>query len=219
MTERNASELGEAFWERRWDIARRESRGALRQANKTMTDTAGQLTPGAALDAGCGDGVDATWLASRGWDVTAVDFVATALERGRDHADRLGPEVAARIDWVRADLSTWTPPAAAFDLVSAHYLHGVAQRFELFRRLASAVSPGGTLLIVGHHPSNLDISGGAMQEAVFFTTADVLAVLDENWTLVTVEDDVPRRDVTDGAGRAVTLRSAVVRARRKSRRN
>ena len=29
------------------------------------------------------------------------------------------------------------------------------QRRELFARLAAAVAPGGTLLIVGHHPSDL----------------------------------------------------------------
>lgn len=37
------------------------------------------LTPGRALDAGCGEGADALWLARQGWQVTAVDISATAL--------------------------------------------------------------------------------------------------------------------------------------------
>ena len=151
------------------------------------------------------------WLAERGWTVLAVDFVASALERGRARATSTG--FAERIEWQQADLGAWTPPVAAFDLVTAHYLHGVAKRQAMFRRLAAAVRPGGTLLIVGHHPSNVDISGGTMPDAVFFTTADVTAVLDDGWQLLTVDDHVPRRTVDHG-GETVMLRSAVVLARR-----
>ena len=41
----------------------------------------------------------------RGWQVVAVDFAATALERGAAGAAAAGAEVAARIDWVRADVT------------------------------------------------------------------------------------------------------------------
>lgn len=57
-----------------------------------------------------------------------------------------------------------------------------------------------------------------MPGAVFFSTADVVPILDDGWELVTVEDDTLRREVTDHDGRPVTLRSAVVRARRLARR-
>jgi SAM-dependent methyltransferase len=39
------------------------------------------LTPGRALDVGCGEGADALWLADHGWEVTAVDLSATGVER------------------------------------------------------------------------------------------------------------------------------------------
>ena len=42
------------------------------------------LPPGRAVDLAAGEGRNAVWLASRGWDVTAVDFSRVALERGRD---------------------------------------------------------------------------------------------------------------------------------------
>lgn len=202
--------LDRTFWEQRWETA--HAAGML-TANRTLTETVAALPSGRALDAGCGQGADAVWLAQNGWTVTAVDFVDSALQRGRDQAQQAGPDVAARIEWRQADLSTWNPPAGAFDLVTTHYLHGIAQRDRLFRRLAAAVRPGGTLLVVGHHPSNADISGGIMPGAVFFTTADVVSVLDDGWELVTVDDDVPRRTVNHG-GAEITLRSAMVRARR-----
>jgi hypothetical protein len=72
---------------------------------------------------------------------------------------------------------------------------------------------GGTLLVVGHHPSNADSSGEAMSTAVFFNTADLVAVLDDAWVLVTVDDDVERRTLNH-EGQDVTVRAAMVRARR-----
>ncbi|MDV3123421.1 class I SAM-dependent methyltransferase [Mycobacterium sp. 21AC1] len=200
------------FWEQRWDTV--HSVGMAMTPNRTLTGVATQLQAGRALDAGCGEGTDALWLADRGWDVTAVDFVESALTRGRARADERGGDLVGRIDWRQADLSVWTPPAAAFDLVSAHYLHGITDRANLFRRLAAAVRPGGTLLIVGHHPSNADVLGVTMPGAVFFTTADLLAVLDDQWDLVTVDDDVPR-EMTDLEGRPRRLRSALVQALRR----
>lgn len=206
-----AVELDRTFWERRWEAARRAEGAPPPGPNRTLTNAAGGLPVGRALDAGCGEGSDALWLARQGWTVEAVDFVATALERGRARAEELG--VGARIEWREADLSQWTPPVGAYDLVAAHYLHGIADRDGLFRRLAAAVRPGGTLLIVGHHPANVDISGGTMPGPVFFTTADVVGVLDDGWELVTVDDDVPRRTANHD-GQVVQLRSAMVQARR-----
>ncbi len=37
------------------------------------------LTPGSALDVGCGEGGDVIWLAHRGWRVTGADFSANGL--------------------------------------------------------------------------------------------------------------------------------------------
>jgi SAM-dependent methyltransferase len=208
------SELDRPFWEQRWASANHADRVGTATPNRTLTEAVARMPAGAALDAGCGEGADALWLAELGWRVDAVDFVATALDTGRDDAERLGPDIAGRIHWQQHDLNSWTPPKNTYDLVSAHYLHGVGQRTRLFRGLAAAVRPGGTLLIVGHHPSNLDLSGGTVPRDVFFTTADVVEVLDDGWELVTVDDAVPRA-ATDREGRPLTLRSAVVRARRR----
>ena len=52
-----------------------------------------------------------------------------------------------------------------------------------------------------------------MPTALFFDTSDLIAVLDDDWELVTVDDDVPRRTLNHD-GQAVTVRAAMVRARR-----
>lgn len=45
----------------------------------------------AAEPVGCGEGADAVWLARPGWQVTAVDLSAVALERASGHAASRGP--------------------------------------------------------------------------------------------------------------------------------
>ncbi|RZU31561.1 class I SAM-dependent methyltransferase [Blastococcus saxobsidens] len=157
--------------------------------NRQLVVEATDLPPGRALDAGAGEGGDALWLASRGWRVTAVDFSPVALERGAVKAAEL--ELADRIDWVHEDLDVWTPPEGSYDLVTAHYLHATwTDRSRMFRGLAAAVAPGGTLLVVGHqHGDGWGHGHAHAHEAgALYTADDVAAVLEPGeWRDVVTE--------------------------------
>jgi SAM-dependent methyltransferase len=107
------------------------------------------LQPGTALDAGCGEGVDALRLAQLGWRVTGVDISATAVARARAAADAAG--LAAELEFECVDLTAWEPGSHAFDLVSARHVHTTDDR-AFVRALGAAVRPGGWLLVVGHEP-------------------------------------------------------------------
>ena len=148
------SEFDRDFWEQRWSQALRAhgDRVAQRPPNAHLTAELGELRPGRALDAGCGHGSDTLWLAARGWQVTAVDFAATALAHARSAAEAIGPGVAERIDWVEADLATWTPQRDAYDLVVCLYVHVAGSVEEMVQRVATGVARGGTLFLVGHRP-------------------------------------------------------------------
>lgn len=171
------------------------------------------LHPGTALDAGCGEGADTLWLAAQGWRVTAVDFSTTALQRA---AAQTSPDLAPLITWHHADLTTWAPPAARFDLVSAQFMHLPLQpRTGLYARLAAAVAPGGTLLIVGHDPSDLHTSMHRPDvPGMFFTAHELAADLDQRAWDVTTTDTRPRQ-ATDQDGNQVTIHDTVLRATRK----
>ena len=194
--------------------------------NRQLVVEAGGLPPGTALDAGCGEGADALWLAERGWRVTAVDFSAVALERGATRARELG--LCDRVDWLPADLGSWTPPEGCFDLVTAHYLHSHGpDRTALFERLAAAVAPGGTLLVVGHllgdgsgpehhHGAEHGHGGDHRHDPdLFYTAEDVAAVLDPaQWGEVVTE--VRDRDAAAAARTGNPVPDTVLRARRRA---
>ncbi len=205
--------FGEQSWEERYRAHTGVWSG---RPNLQLVAEASGLTAGAALDAGSGEGADAHWLAVRGWQVTAVDFATTALQRGAAQAEALGAGVAGRIRWVHADLTTWAPGEEHFDLVSAQYLHlPAAARQPLFARLATAVAPGGTLLIVGHHPSDLQTTMPRPPTPELFYTADEVAgTLDPARWDILVTGARPR-PATDPAGQEITIHDAVLRARKR----
>ncbi len=206
------SEYDQSFWEGRWSQALREhgDRVAQRPPNAHLTAEIADLRPGRALDAGCGHGSDTIWLAARGWQVTAVDWAASALTYARSTAEAIGPDVAERIDWVEADLATWTPQRDEYDLVVCLYVHVAGSVEKMVQRMATGVARGGTLFLVGHRP--IDPATGAATAAAGQVQASVetaLGALDrDRWELL-VADNRPRPIAVSGV-------DAVIRARRHS---
>jgi SAM-dependent methyltransferase len=200
------------FWEERWSGVLRDhaDQVAHRPPSAHLVAHVADLPPGRALDAGCGHGSEALWLAVRGWRVTAVDFSTAALTHARSTAEAVGADVAERVDWVQGDLSTWTPEPDHYDLVLCLYVHAAQAVEAMVRRLAAGVAPGGTLLLVGHRP--IDPATGAQTAAAgqdqVSVDAAVAALDPARWSL-TVAEDRPRASVGTGV-------DAVIRARRRS---
>jgi SAM-dependent methyltransferase len=198
------------FWERLWSKTLREhgEKVAQRPPNAHLVAVARDLQPGRALDAGCGHGAETIWLAGHGWQVTALDFSASALAHGRSTAAALGPELSERIAWLEGDLATFAPAPGHFDLVVCLYVHVAGSVDELVRRMADGVAAGGTLLMVGHRP--IDPATGAATSAAGqaqVSVEDAVAALDPSrWEFVTAEE---RARAVAGTGV-----DAVIRARR-----
>jgi SAM-dependent methyltransferase len=115
--------------------------------NGRLVAEVASLTPGRALDVGCGEGADAIWLARGGWTVTAIDVSDVALIRAGEAAELAG----AVVEWVRGDALQTAFPAGSFDLVSMQYpaLPKAAGQAAV-RALLGTVRPGGLLLAVYH---------------------------------------------------------------------
>ncbi|MFG1918322.1 class I SAM-dependent methyltransferase [Micromonospora sp. NPDC048898] len=206
------------YWDQIWDGDRAGAMAAT-EPNPHLMREVGDLTPATALDAGCGAGAEAVWLATGGWQVTAADIAPAALARAAERAAASG--VAARVRWVRADLSTWQPDAR-YDLVTTHYAHPAMPQLDFYDRIASWVAPAGTLLIVGHlhhedHAASTGHGHGATEPpaSASVTAADITARLDPHvWEVVTARES--HRVVTGHRGQEASVHDVVVRARRRS---
>lgn len=210
MAVERARVFGEAAWEARY----RTHSSAIwsGEPNPVLVAETSDLPPGRALDVGCGEGADAIWLARSGWQVDAVDISTVALSRAAARAEAS----ELQISWVHADLLATPPSPDAFDLVTAHFMHlPAAERETLYAGLAAAVAPGGTLLLVGHHPSDLQTTMGrpALPD-MFFTPEQLLTNLEPQiWDVLVAQ--VRPRPATDPQGQQITISDTVLRVRKK----
>jgi SAM-dependent methyltransferase len=217
------------YWEEHWrEVGARDGHRQVPANPYLATGTEG-LAPGTALDAGCGEGAEAIWLAERGWQVTAVDISAEVLARATERA--ASSPAAERIDWRRADLGRWEP-LGAFDLVTTHYAHPAMPQLAFYERIAAWVAPGGTLLVVGHlqdpgggdpghdhahghghgHGAEDGVEDGQPPAHATVTAASVVGCLDPDaWEVVSAEERSRTME-----GREAPLHDVVVRARRRT---
>ena len=135
--------------------------------NEFVESELADLSPGRALDLACGEGRNARWLAERGWQVTAMDFSAVAVEKGRSRGDD--------VDWQVGDVRT-APFPRGLDLVLIAYLQvPPGDRAEVMRRAFQALRPEGRLFVVAHDSTNLtEGTGGPQDPEVLYTAEDVL---------------------------------------------
>ena len=200
------------YWEEHWttgDSARRSPSDTV--PNPWLVREIGDRTPGTALDAGCGTGTEAIWLAERGWQVTGVDISSAALELAEERASQAS--VSQLVSWVEADLTTWQPDGQ-FDLVATHYAHATMPQLAFYKRIAEWVAPGGTLLIVGHLPDPEGVpETDATPTDATVTARDIIAVLSPvAWHIDLAEEKVRQIDRADGS--VLELHDVIVRATR-----
>jgi len=108
------------------------------------------LPPGRALDLGCGTGTDTLYLATHGWEVTAVDMVRQALATARQKATAAG--VSPRFlegDVTRLhDLGVGDGYTLVLDFGCFHTLPE-DQRSRYVTEVTNAAAPGATFLLYG----------------------------------------------------------------------
>jgi SAM-dependent methyltransferase len=134
----------------RWDSAYRSGRPGWdtgRPSSELVQAVEeGTLKPCRVVELGCGTGTNAIFLASKGFDVTAIDIAPTALRLAEEKAGKAG----VRVRWLLADVLL-PPKLEPFDLVyDRGCYHGVRQQNapRYVEALARLTRPGSQVLIL-----------------------------------------------------------------------
>jgi trans-aconitate 2-methyltransferase len=101
----------------------------------------GDLPPGLLVELGCGAGIHARAIAAR---FPARPFIAL------DSSPEMLKEAAAEpsdIQWLAADINTWSPPEPPALIFSNAVLHWIDDHATLFPRLLRWLTPGGALAV------------------------------------------------------------------------
>ena len=168
-----------------WDSTYREGRSFNPEPNKFLTDIVKGRKPGAALDIMMGQGRNALYLASRGWQVTGIDISAEGLRQARAAAETRKLHIEA----INADADAWDYGVEKWDLVVMTYAGCCdARRVETLR---TSMKRGG-LLVAEEVAGDKEELRGLFKDG-FTVVRDEIVVGLSDWGSRGGRDVVPRK--------------------------
>ncbi len=131
------------------------------------------LTPGKALDVGMGQGRNAVFLASQGWDVTGYDLSDEGLARARENAAKAG----VRIEAIQSTHDKFEFGKQRWDLIVMTYSFVSMEDRALLARIKESLRPGGLIVV---EQSNSGGLGKGPANALFRSFDDLRVVFYED---------------------------------------
>jgi SAM-dependent methyltransferase len=145
-----------------------------------------------------GEGRNSVWLAQRGLRVDAFDISDVGVAKARRLADAQG----ATVNFQVADCDGFAWPEMAYDGVAAIFIQFAdpALRERLFDRMQRSLKPGGTLVLQGYTPKQLEYRTGGPPIASHLYTQPLLREAFAALDIVELREY--EADVREGSGHA-----------------
>lgn len=129
------------------------------------------IKPGKLLLPAEGEGRNAVWAASQGWEVTAID----QSPMGKEKAMRLAVTKNVKIDYLVKDIRTYRGKENAFDVVGLIYLHMPPEyRLKVHTELINSLKPGGCVILEAFSKAQLPNASGGPKNVELLYDPDVL---------------------------------------------
>jgi len=143
-----------------------------------------------------GEGRNSVWLAAQGLSVDAFDIAEVGVAKAR----RFATERGVAVNFAVADCDSYQWPEAAYDGVAAIFVQFAdpAMRGRLFAHIVRSLKPGGTLVLQGYTPKQLDYRTGGPPLASHLYTESLLREAFADLDLVTLREY--EADLAEGSG-------------------
>ena len=145
-----------------------------------------------------GEGRNSVWLAEQGLRVDAFDVAEVGIAKAR----QLAAERGVQVHYTLADCDAYAWPQGKLDGVAAIFVQFAdpALRSRLFRHCMDALRPGGTLVLQGYTPRQLDYRTGGPPVLSHLYTEQLLRDAFAELAIVELRDY--EADVQEGHGHA-----------------
>ncbi len=142
-----------------------------KEPNKFFEEEINKLKPGKILMLGEGEGRNAVYAASLGWDVDAVD----QSEVGKSKAMQLSSERKVKINYYVEDLYSYTPKQNHYEAVVFIFLHlEENMRTIVSKKAIDSLKSGGKIILEVFEKDQIKYnSGGPKDEALLYSLEDV----------------------------------------------
>lgn len=156
--------------------------------NAFFKEQIGSVKPGSLFIPGAGEGRDAVYAATVGWQVMALD---QSLE-GKRKALQLAIEQDCSIGYEVMDIQDYDYSAPRFDAIALIYFHLPAPlRETIYPKIADLLQPGGTIILEAFHPNQLNYrSGGPQDKGMLISSADLQRCFSSLETLISMETEL-----------------------------
>ncbi len=151
------------------------------EPNREFKEFINQQKPGKILLLGEGEGRNAVYAASLGWEVTAVDF----SEEGKKKALQLANKHNVEVNYIIQDVTEYDAPENTFDCIALIFLHMPSEGlYPMLQNLHKTLTDRGNLFIIGFHTDQLNYSSGGPKKEDWLLTSEKLKVELSEYTII-----------------------------------
>lgn len=164
--------------------------------NAYLQSQAAHLVAGNALAVADGEGRNGVWLAQQGLQVDAFDFSDIAITK----AQALARQKNVQVHFVCTDWQAFDWPEAHYDNIVGIFFQFATpeERSHIFARMDASLKPGGTLIIQGYTPRQMDFNTGGPGKLAHLY--DEALMLQSFGHLNIVDLRTYEADITEGTG-------------------
>mgnify|MGYP003332049560 CR=1 FL=1 len=194
------------FWDKRFG---QEGYAYGTEPNVFFKSVIDKMPPGRIFVPGAGEGRDAVYAATLGWEVFCADLSAS----GKKKAESLATEKNVTLDYQVININDIQFPDNYFDVIASVYFHLPTEvRKPFFANVSRWLKPGGTFINELFTPAQLaNNSGGPKDEDMLMTVEKFESELKGLTTVTSQECEVDLNEGSYHRGKANVVRFIAVK--------